>query len=136
MTNPLAIESTVHAGRAAAERLMVDTVTITRTTSLGAINDTTGAYTPTSSTVYSGKARVKLNNVADLVVDAGGRGASVREYIVSVPLSSTVFAVDDTVTITASALDPAQVGLVLHVLGITHGSQITARRLRCQEVTS
>lgn len=136
MTNPVSAEATVYAGRTAAERLMVDTVTVTRITTQGAINETTGGYTPTSPTVYSGKARVKLNNVADLVVDAGGRGASVREYIVSVPLSSTVFAVDDTVTLTSSPLDPSQVGLVLHVLGVTHGTQITARRLRCQEVTS
>lgn len=135
MTNPLQVESTVYAGRAAAERIMTDACTVQRQTGQS-MSETTLVVTPTYSTAYTGKCRVKIDSAGDLGVDAGARAASVRDYIVSVPMSATVFEVDDLVTITASALDSTQVGLTLRVLGALHGSQITARRFRCQEVTS
>lgn len=126
---------TAIAGRTFADRLMTDMATITRVASR-VFDEATSTYTDTLTTIYAGKCRVKYSATADLVVDAGERAASVREYIVSVPMSVSTVEVGDAVTITASGLDPAQTGLVLHVLGVIHGSQVTARRLRCQEVTS
>jgi hypothetical protein len=135
MTNPLTAESTVYSGRAAAERLMTDACTVQRQTGQS-MSEVTLVVTPTYSTIYTGNCRVKIDSAGDLGVDIGARAGSVRDYIVSVPVSATVFAVDDLVTITASPLDPSQVGLTLRILGALHGSQITARRFRCQEVTS
>lgn len=129
------LESLVQAGQVAAGRLMGDACTIKRP-AVGAFNETTGLYADASTTLYTGKCRVRFQDVSDVTVDAGGRAASIREYIVSVPIDSTVYQPDDVVTITASGLDPSQVGLVLTVEGVLHGSQVTARRLRCQEVTS
>lgn len=128
-------ESTVYAGRAAAERLMTDSCTVQRKTGQS-MSETTLVVTPTWNTLYTGKCRVKVDNAGDLTVDVGARAGSVRDYIVSVPVSSTVFEVGDLVTVTASSLDTTQAGLALRIVGVLHGSQITARRFRCQEVTS
>ncbi len=128
-------ESLVHAGQVAAERLMVDTCTIKRPAD-GTFNETTGVYPDASTVLYTGKCRVRYIDVADNNVDAGGRAAAVREYQVSVPADTVVYAVGDRVTVTASGLDATQAGLVLTVQGVLHGTHITARRLRCQEVTA
>ena len=128
-------EEIVYAGRAVAERLMTDTCTVQRQTS-SSMSETTLVVTPVYSTLYTGKCRVREETAGDLSIDVGQRAGSVRSYTVSVPMSAIAFAPDDLVTITASGLDDAQPAVTLRVLGVTHGSQITARRFRCQEVTS
>lgn len=128
-------ERRVLRGQVIAERLMIDSCTITRTLTR-VLNESTGVYADTVTTLYTGKCRVKFPRTHDQSVDAGARPASEREYIISIPAASLIAQVDDIVTITASGLDAAQVGVVMRVLGTTHGSQITARRMRCQEVTA
>lgn len=128
-------EEIVHAGRAVAERLMTDTCTVGRLSGQ-VLNETTLVYANTYTTLYTGKCRIKENVAGDLSIDIGARAGSVRSYTVSVPMSAVVYAPDDLVTVTTSGLDPAQPAITLRVLGVTHGSQITARRFHCQEVTS
>lgn len=125
------------AGRTAAEGLMVDACTITRTVAGTTFDETTGAYTGGSSTaVYSGKCRVKPRDNADRVVQFGEEAVSFWPFIVSVPMSVTTIELDDMVTITASALDPALAGLSLRVREVLSGSHLTARRLSCEENAS
>ena len=119
-------------GRAAAEALMVDACTITRRTGLGAINETTGQYTPTSSTIYTGACRVKPRDNADRVAQYGQEVVSFWPYVVSVPISVSTVDLDDVVTITASALDSSLVGLSLRVREVLSGTHLTARRLSCE----
>lgn len=135
MTNPLQAEEIVYSGRGVAERLMTDACTIQRQAG-SSMSEVTLVVTPTLTSVYTGKCRVKGQQIQDAASNAGERPTVTREYVVSIPLSTTSVQVDDLVTITASALDPTQVGKVLVVLGVGHGSQITARRIRCQEVTA
>lgn len=131
----MGVEGLLGAGRVAAARLMTDTCTITRVTGRS-FNETTLVYSDTTTTVYSGPCRVKALNQGDLVVDAGQRQAMTREYLLSIPVADAFPEVGDRVAITASQFDTAQAGLVLTVVGSMHGSQQTARRLRCQEVTA
>jgi hypothetical protein len=121
-------------GRRAAERLMTDACTITRAAGAPVFDEATGTYTtPTPTTLYSGKCRVKTyrqNN--DRVVDFGGEPVSLWPFSVSVPVEVTGLEVDDIVTVTASVLDPDVVGTRLRVRDVVKGSQITARRLGCE----
>jgi hypothetical protein len=121
-------------GRAAAETLMVDTCTITRAGSGDPVyNEADDTYTyPTASTSYTGKCRVRPAGTQDVDHVVGADPVWARSYIVSVPVSETNTTVDDVVTITASALDPALVGQRLRVQGVLKGSHITARRLACE----
>jgi hypothetical protein len=126
-------DAAVLAGRVEAEALMVDACTITRVTGLGSINETTLAYTPTTSTIYTGKCRVKPRDNADRVVQYGQEAASFWPFLVSLPMSTTTVDLDDLVTITASALDASLIGKVLRVREVLAGSHLTARRLSCEE---
>ena len=117
-------------GRAAAEALMSDACTVTRGTATQTFDPATGEYVTTpGAQVYSGPCRVKPRDNTDRVVEAGGQAVSLFPFVVSVPISATTFEVDDVVTVTASQLDPAMVGLVLRVKQIATGSHLTARRL-------
>jgi hypothetical protein len=121
-------------GRVAAEALMVDTCTVSAPDTAGAFNEATGQYEPTAGAQkYAGKCRVRPPNVQDRTVEAGDRVVSLRSYVVSLPLTATVFAVDDVVRITASVLDPALVGARLRVTDVAKGTHLTARRLVCEE---
>jgi hypothetical protein len=121
--------SVVEAGRAAARRLMVDACTVTRVTGT-ATNSTTGVVTPTTSTVYTGPCRIKPDPTPS-ESQAGEREVVTRRFIVSVTTDEDGIAVDDIVTVTASELDPALVGVTLTVAGVIIGSHLTARRLVC-----
>lgn len=127
-------EAATLAGRAAAEALMVDQCTITRaSTAEPVFNEETGGYAPGApTTVYEGPCRVKPRDNVDRVVQAGEQPISLWPYLVSVPMSTLDVQLDDRITITLAALDPALLGLALRVRQVLKGSHITARRLGCE----
>ena len=123
----------VAGGRAAALGLMVDACTIARGTDASVFDPDTGEYTSTpGQTLYTGPCRVKPRDNADRVVDAAGEPVTLLPYLVSVPIDTVQYEVDDRITVTAAALDPALVGLVLRVREPLAGSTLTARRLGCE----
>lgn len=116
---------------------MVDECTITRA-GVGApvFDPATGTYTdPAPTTQYQGKCRVKPRDLVDRVVQAGDQPTSIWPYLVSIPFGAADVTVDDVITITASA-DPTLVDRELRVRSATRGTNITARRLGCEEVES
>jgi hypothetical protein len=125
------------AGRAAAERLMVDTCTITRVTG-GSSDPETGVRTETTTAVYTGKCRVQQRPI----VRAGGRHdvgeASVVDvnYTLQLPMSVTTVLVEDRAVVTASALDPALVGRAFRVASQAAKTHATMRRFDLLEVAS
>jgi len=120
-------------GRAHAVRLMTDTCTITRVTATAIASN--GDTTPTTTEVYTGACRVRPRQTQDRMVEQGGTEVGVGDLVVSVPITATGITPGDIVTITASTYDADLVDRVMTVLGALHGSQITARRLSCQEVS-
>lgn len=123
-------------GQNAALALMNDAVTITRITGQ-TTNTQTGAVTNTTSTIYTGQAKVQ-----QLVSGGLARPASVGEaqvwqlpLHVHVPMTVTGVNVGDIVTVTASVLDPDLVGRSFWVKELFHKSYATARRLGLEEVT-
>lgn len=123
-------------GQNAALAQMQDACTITRVTGQ-TTNLQTGAVTNTTSTIYTGKAKIQ-----QLVSGGLARPASVGEaqvwqlpLHVHVPMTVTGVQVGDIVTVTASVLDPDLVGRSFWVKELFHKSYATARRLGLEEVT-
>ena len=71
---------------------MVDTCTIVRLTP-GAMNTTTGAITTTSTTLYSGKCRLRGSSAAGVAVresDAGEAEQAANRYALLLPYGSDI----------------------------------------------
>lgn len=120
----MSVESVLARGRAAHERLMLDTVSIERQTP-GAFNPTTGEYGTTWTAVYTGPADVKPERMPR-DVDAGETATAVGRYDCKLPFAtSALVKVEDRVTATAS-LDAHLVGRPLFVTAVGLGSRRTA----------
>lgn len=128
------VETVLGRGRAHAERLMTDTCTVTRAGTTSTLDEGTGTLTNTPTTVYTGVCRLKPTQVQDRMVEVGADEVGIASHVVSLPITETDPRPGDIVTVTASTYDAASVGRTFTILGALHGSQITARRLSCQEV--
>jgi len=125
------------AGRVAAERLMVDTVTITRVTG-GTSDPETGIHTQTTATIYTGKCRVQQRPIArpGSRSDVGEASVVQVDFSLQLPMSVTGVQVEDIATITASALDPDLPGRAFRVASQATKTHATMRRFELVEVTS
>jgi hypothetical protein len=133
---PVSAQSATLAGRAAAERIMVDTCTITRVTGTSTDPDT-GVITPTLTTIYTGKCRIKGLPVASAGrVDVGEASLVLAGYALQLPIAATGVLVDDQVQVIASVLDPGLPGRRFFVVSPAVGTHLTARRLQIREVDS
>lgn len=128
----MTVDGVLSHGRDLAEELMTDACTIRRVT--GEALDANHDLTPTYSTVYAGKCRIRPRQTQDRMLEQGGDDVGVADLVVSVPIAVTGVEPGDLVDITVSTYDPDAVGRTYTVLGSVHGSQVTARRLTCQEV--
>ncbi len=105
---------------------MTDTVTVTRLSSRGSLNTATMTYTPTSTTIYSGKALVRAptrpvdRELQDL--------RSFDQLEIFVPDTVTGIAVGDTVTIDTSS-DARLQGVSGTVRAVQADAYVTARRV-------
>lgn len=120
---------------------MTDECRISRPgTGPGSVDDDTGVFTPDGAPVlYAGICRVKPltgQRAGNTAAQAEDRMVAITGMFVSIPISAVHLLVDDRVLITASALDPGLVGRTMRVTDVIAGSQITARRLLCEEQTS
>jgi len=125
----------VLAGRREAEALMLDECTVTRPGS-PVTDPETGDVTPSSTPVYSGPCKVQQTISQASNPSAGGHQFTVQDSRVDFPVSAGPLAVSDSVTITASALDPQLVGRVFRVDELFHKSFATAQRTRVSEVVA
>jgi hypothetical protein len=126
------------AGQQAALALMTSSCQILRpSTADPVLNKATGLTTrPAEALIYSGKCRIKPSARADRLVEGGETPVAHWRYLVSVPLAVVGVERGDWVLITACPLDGSLVGLRLLIRSIERGSQITARRLQCEEAAS
>lgn len=121
----MSVESALARGRAAHERLMLDTIVIDRKTQ-GAFNPATGQYAVTWTTVYTGRVDVKPTAQRARGVDAGEAITAVGRYDVKLPYATAgLMKVEDRLTATASP-DAHLVGRVLFVVAVGLGSRRTA----------
>lgn len=124
-------------GRAAAEALMLDAVTVTRLASQ-VTDPETGVVTPTYTTIYTGKCKVQRSQRASRVAPTSVGEAEVFESRLELhlPTSATGVTSDDIATVTASVLDPDLVGMVFHVREPAAKTFTTAHRFGIIQVTS
>jgi hypothetical protein len=126
--------SATRSGRRLAERIMLDTCTIVRVTGQ-TTNPTTGAVTPTTITVYTGKCRVKPPVTSVVSQESGGHVAVAAPGELHIPVGSYAAQPGDLATITAAVGDPLLVGAKYRIESPFQGSLITAYRFRItQEV--
>lgn len=117
----------VAAAREAHERLMISTCTIGRL-STGAINSTTGAYTTTTTSVYSGKCRLRGPSAASASVresDTGEAEQASFRYQLLIPYGSATVYVGDVATIGSRTFT---------VVGRVDATTTTAQALLVEEV--
>ena len=123
------------AGRAAAEALMVDTCTITRSGEPTTDPDT-GEVDDNPTTVYTGRCKVQQQAVQSRPQTPGEAAVQMVRREVHLPVATSGgIRVGDLITITASVLDPDLVGRKLRVRDEHAKSYATARRLGVEEVT-
>lgn len=131
--------SAILRGRTAAERLMVDTVTVTRLDPVATTTDgETGVVTKVYTTVYTGKAKIQRTTRASRVTptNVGEAEVFLARLELHLPVAVLDVASDDIATVTASTLDPDLVGMVFHVRELAAKTFQTARRFGIELVTS
>lgn len=115
--------------RAVATQIMLDTVTITRTTP-GPLDEDTGLYPATVETVYTGPARLKTAPTA--TTDAAGVAVDASRPILELPWSDApAVAPGDLVHIDTGPLAGTDLDVYAEVTGTTS----TARRYTCERRT-
>ncbi len=122
-------------GRAAAETLMVDSATITRSAA-GFTNPDTGEQASTITTIYTGKCRIQQRVPGGVRPgDAGEAYDLMLSIELQIPMSVTGVQVGDIVTVTACAHDPDLPGRRFLVRELAHKTHATARRIGLEEAT-
>src|SRR6185369_6741929 len=121
-------------GRQRAEQDMPDTVTVQHQT--GTTTDgETGAVTPTYTTVYTGKAKIKQASPASSPTVVGEASVFVGQLELHVPVAVTGVQPDDLVTVVSSVLDLDLAGRAFQLRGPSHQTYLTARRFPMVEVS-
>ncbi|MGA5635077.1 DUF6093 family protein [Streptomyces lydicamycinicus] len=131
------LDALLAAGRAAAEPLFREAITVRASAEAGFDWDS-GAETPgIGEVLYTGRARVKpVARSRGEEVDAGEQNTTLREYTISVPWDSPAppgrVVPGATVDVDASP-DGRLVGLRLWVTGVEYGSTATAWRISAED---
>ena len=128
-------ESATLAGRRAAEAGMSDTWAVYRYTD-GPLNETTGQYEPTATTIYDGPAKLQSFESYEQNPVAGAYDYTVMRPILHLPVNtaSALVKVGDTAVCLASPMDADLVGREVTIEGIQSKTYMTARRFPVSEV--
>ncbi|MGW4406520.1 DUF6093 family protein [Nonomuraea sp. NPDC004702] len=127
----MSVEGVLAAGRAAALRLMRDTCTVGRRDGDPVLNEETGQYEQTYTTVYSGNCRIKPRSSSE--TEWGEREVTLGQYVAVLPWDAAPeIRREDRLTVTASD-DAWLVGRPLEVIGINLAGTSTARRLLVED---
>jgi hypothetical protein len=128
-------ESVTLRGRSFAEPGMVDTCTITRVTG-GTTDPETGVRTETTTTVYTGKCRVRQPTSTGSRHDVGEASIVEVGSQLQLPMAASDIRTEDRAEIDTSALDPDLPGRVYVIGAPVAGTHLTSRRYQITEVTS
>lgn len=111
---------------------MTDACQVVRMGTTPTVNPTTGQETYPETVQYTGPCRVRPN-LRDSDAEFGEQQVQVLSHLVSIPVSEADVVPDDVVHVTASD-DASLVGKRLRVRAVARGTNITARRLACEEM--
>lgn len=120
--------STIKAGRAAAERLMLDTIAVYRVTREW--DEPSGEYAEATETVYLGPGKFQFFDAAyEQTPEAGGHAFVQARSFVHLPASTTGIQVDDVAVSLESPLAPAIEGVEHRITSVPLKSLATSLRL-------
>jgi hypothetical protein len=123
-------------GRAFAESVMTETVTIGTEAEGDTLDPSTGQYLLEMAAVYEGRARYKAGGTAASQIDAVSQLLTEQDAQLSLPIeTSLAVAKGMTVVVTASESDPGLVGLRVRIKAPSVGSYRTARRFAVEQTT-
>lgn len=113
-------------GRRQAEALMESACVITRAGET-TTDPVTGEDVPTSTTIYTGKCRLKFPNAQATQVEAAGQLLATQFPVLSLPVDGSAGVLMDDVATVTSPLDP-DVTVVARIAGLHSQTHATARR--------
>jgi hypothetical protein len=119
------IASLVAAGRAAHDRLLVDTCTVTREID-GSFDDTTGKRAKIAQTIYTGVCRVKVATLTQ--AEAADRKNVVSSPMLHLPASDVSDIRERDVVTVDTSLTTNLVGVTFSVIGAEVSTTATARK--------
>lgn len=126
----------VKEGRRAAERLMVTTVTVTRTSGTPIFDEETGEYITPTVTVYDGKARIRQRNLTAADAEAAGQLLVTQLLTLYLPFTAPGdIGTGDVVTVTGNPLDPDLIGTEYRITGTAGETAATARRFEIERTS-
>ena len=117
-------------GRALAERLMVDTCSISRPGAT--VDELTGV--PTWTPVYTGKCQVSTYEPQESNREVSSALVTTQRYVLKLPVESYAPQIGDVATITAATYDANLVTRKFRVVALLHKTAATAYRLGVEEV--
>lgn len=126
---------TTRLGRRHAESLMVSKCVITRTSD-PTFNESTGEYTPTVTTVYSGKCEFRFNSTAFREVDGQSQLLTEQQPMLKLPVEGSAgVRVDDEGVLTEHPMDTGKAGMTFRIAGEHSKTFATSRRLPVEVTT-
>lgn len=130
----MTVESIVRLGRDAAERLMTDTVRVSRPSTAAVTDPVTGVVEYPSAAFYEGRGRVQARQLDSQEAGNGGQFFTVSDFTLQLPYD-TDLEPGDVAEVLASETDPLMVGRVFSVESIPRKTHMTAVRASVEEVT-
>lgn len=123
-------------GRKQAELLMESTVTITRKGGATTTDPETGVVSPSITTIYEGKCRLRMPDARPTGVAAAGQSVEKQSPVLSLPIAAegSVDVRPDDVAVVYSALDGYSV--TVRIAGLHTQTHSTARRFPVEVETS
>ena len=117
-------------GRALAERLMVDSCSISRPGAT--VDELTGV--PTWTPVYAGKCQLSTYEPQESNREVSSALVTTQRYVLKLPVESYAPQIGDVATITAATYDANLVTRKFRVVALLHKTAATAYRLGVEEV--
>jgi hypothetical protein len=134
----VSLESALDQGRAIAESLMTDTVTVRYATGTTTIDETTGSETPVYATRFTSKCKIQTRALQARQEEVGGRTATTVTVELHLPVDSPATEPGDIAEITAvgALADVQLLGRKYRIVAPVAKSYATARRLDVEEIVS
>lgn len=132
----MSVAAVVARGRVAAERLMVDTCTVSTWTGRTAQNETTGAEAKVYEVDFTSPCKVQQRQLKPTEPEVGGRRVAIDEVEIHLPVSAGQVSEGQVVEITAvgAGSDSRLVGRKFVVSSPMNKTNATATRLRVKEL--
>mgnify|MGYP006892278397 CR=1 FL=1 len=131
----MGIKQTLKRGRRHSERLMTDTVIVSRRSSVPVTDPETHEVSYPTETIYEGSGRIQSRNTEGKDFTDAGAAVLIVAFQAQVPVSVPLQQ-NDLIEVTASESDPLMVGRVFRVDSVQRKTHATKTEANVEEATS